>query len=89
MSTQLDPTVDHTPQTSEPTAAHIVKTQPGENAAAKVLEARITGSPVEAICGAVFVPQRDPKQLPMCEACKATYEIDRAFNDGLHETPNA
>ena len=83
-----DPETEHVPETGEPTAAHIVKTKPGENAAAKVLEARIYGTPLEALCGHVWVPSRDPKQLPLCEKCKAVYEMYRAFNDGLNENPS-
>jgi len=79
---------EQVPQTAEPVAAHIVKTEPGENAAAKVLEARIYGTPLEALCGFVWVPSRDPKQLPVCEECKAIYEMYRAFNDGLNERPS-
>jgi hypothetical protein len=74
-------------QTGEPVMAHIVKTEPGESAVAKVLEARIYGTPVEALCGYVWVPSRDPKQLPGCQKCKEVYEIYRAFNDGLHDQP--
>ena len=58
-----------------------------ESAAAKVLEARIYGTPIEALCGHVWVPSRDPKQLPVCEKCKGIYEMYRAFHDGLHDTP--
>ena len=76
------------PETGEPLAAHIVKTEPGESAAAKVLEARIYGTPLEALCGHVWVPSRDPKQLPLCEACKSIYEMYRAFNEGLNEQPS-
>ena len=54
------PETEQVPQTGEPTAAHIVKTEPGEIAAAKVLEARIYGTPLEALCGHVWVPSRDP-----------------------------
>ncbi len=68
--------------------AHIVKTEGDESAAAKVLEARINGTPVEALCGHVWVPSRDPKQLPMCQACKEIYEMYRGFNDGLNEQPD-
>ena len=71
----------------EPTAAHIVKTKRGENAAAVVLEARISGTPVEALCGHVWVPSRDPKRLPLCEECKSIYEMYKSFNDGLSDTP--
>lgn len=82
------PDTDHVTETGEPRVAHIVKAGPDESAAAKVLEARINGTPVEALCGHVWVPSRDPKQLPMCQACKEVYEMYRSFNDGLHETPN-
>lgn len=74
--------------TGEPASAHIVKTEPGENAAAKVLEARIMGTPLEALCGHVWVPSRDPKQLPLCQECREIYDMYRTFNDGLGETPN-
>jgi hypothetical protein len=84
----LTPDTEHVLQTGEPVAAHIVKTDPGENAAAKVLEARIYGTPLEALCGHVWVPSRDPKQLPLCEKCKGIYEMYRAFNDGLNDQPD-
>ena len=80
--------IDERTETDEPVVAHIVKTKRGENAAAKVLEARINGTPGEALCGFVWVPSRDPKQLPICEECKSVYEMYRAFNDGLDETPS-
>ena len=82
------PAVDPDLETGELAAAHIVKTEPGESAAAKVLEARIYGTPLEALCGHVWVPSRDPKQLPLCEACKSVYEMYRMFNDGLNSSPD-
>jgi len=82
------PDTEQVPEPGEPTSAHIVKTKPGENAAAKVLEARIYGTPLEALCGHVWVPSRDPKQLPLCEKCKDIYEMYRTFNDGLNERPS-
>jgi hypothetical protein len=85
---QPDLDTDHVPQTGEPISAHIVKTKPGENAAAKVLEARIYGTPLEALCGHVWVPSRDPKQLPLCEQCKSVYDMYKAFNDGLNDGPS-
>lgn len=85
---EVSPQTDHTTETQEPIVAHIVKTLPGENAAAKVLEARINGTPIEALCGHVWVPSRDPKQVPMCEKCKEIYQTYRMFNNGLGETPN-
>ena len=86
-STRTDTLVEEVPQTGEPLAAHIVKTQPGESAAAKVLEARLYGTPLEALCGHVWVPSRDPRTLPMCEVCKDIYDTYRAFNDGLNDQP--
>jgi hypothetical protein len=73
--------------TGEPQVAHIVKAD--GDAAAKVVEARIYGTPLEALCGVVFVPQRDPSRLPMCAACKDIYETYRVFNDGLPDSPNS
>jgi hypothetical protein len=71
-----------------PSAAHIVKTEPGESAAAKVLEARIYGSPVEALCGHRWIPSKDPAKYPLCQACTEIYEAYRAFNDGLSDRPS-
>lgn len=82
------PDTEEVLQTGEPASAHIVKTDPGENAAAKVLEARVYGTPLEALCGHVWVPSRDPKQLPVCEKCKGIYEMYKAFNDGLRDQPD-
>ena len=85
---RTEPLLDQELETAEPVVAHIVKTEPGESAAAKVMEARIYGTPLEALCGHVWVPSRDPKQVPMCQNCKDIYDTYRAFNDGLNESPN-
>jgi hypothetical protein len=82
------PAVDEMVETDEPSVAHIVKVGPGESAAAKVLEARIMGTPIEALCGHVWVPARDPKKLPVCQACKETYDMFKIFNDGLSDSPS-
>lgn len=66
--------------TAEGHAAHIVKVGVGENGAAKVLEARIYGTLIEALCGRLFVPQRDPKRLPMCSKCKEVMGLYEAIN---------
>ena len=85
---RTEPLLDQELETAEPIVAHIVKTEPGESAAAKVMEARIYGTPLEALCGHVWVPSRDPKQVPMCQNCIEIYDTYRAFNDGLNEAPN-
>ena len=84
----VEPITERIPETGEPVMAHIVKTGPDEDAAAKILEARINGTPIEALCGHVWVPSRDPKQLPLCDVCKDIYETYRAFNEHLNERPN-
>jgi hypothetical protein len=76
-------------QTEDGPVAHIVKVQPGQEATAVVLQARIEGTPIEALCGHVWVPSRDPQKLPMCQKCKDIYEMYRSFNDGLGETPSS
>ena len=70
MSTTMPATVprveyatEHVLQTGKPLVAHIVKTGDNESAAAKVLEARINGTPLEALCGHVWVPSRDPQAI--------------------------
>lgn len=79
--------LDERTETEDGPVAHIVRTKPGEDAAAKVLAARVEGTPIEALCGHTWVPSRDPKQLPVCQKCKDIYEAYRSFNDGLNETP--
>lgn len=70
--------------------AHIVKTEPGESAAGKVLEARIYGYQVEALCGHRWIPSKDPKQLNICSKCKEIYDLINLHNDGsLNEVPDA
>lgn len=44
--------------------AHYVKKE-------KILESALTGEPVVALCGKVWVPGRDPNKFPVCPACKA------------------
>ena len=40
----------------------------------KITEAMVTGVPVVALCGKVWVPSRDPKKYPVCPECKEIYE---------------
>lgn len=39
----------------------------------KVLESALSGEPVVALCGKVWVPGRDPKKFPVCPVCKEIY----------------
>ena len=59
--------------------AHIVRKPKGwkgrkVNPQAMVLEARINGTPLKALCGYVWVPTQNPESLPVCQKCKAIYE---------------
>ena len=84
----FDTITDSDSETSEPTSAHIVKAGPGENGAAIVLEARVMGTPIEALCGFVWVPSKDPKQLPVCQKCKDVYEMYKSFSNNVNrDTP--
>lgn len=40
----------------------------------KITESAVTGNPVIALCGKVWVPNRDPKKFPVCPECKKIYE---------------
>ena len=47
--------------------AHYVKKE-------KIMESALSGDPVIALCGKVWVPGRDPKRFPVCPTCKEIYE---------------
>lgn len=36
----------------------------------KIVESAVTGTPVKALCGKVWVPGRDPEKFPICPTCK-------------------
>ena len=48
----------------------------------KILESAMTGEPVIALCGKVWVPGRDPNRFPVCPTCKEIYDGLRAPQDG-------
>src|SRR5674476_625806 len=39
----------------------------------KILGSAMSGKPVIALCGKVWVPGRDPKKFPVCPTCKEIY----------------
>jgi hypothetical protein len=47
---------------------HIVKGK------GRLTEAMITGQPVTALCGKVWVPGRDPQRYPLCGTCKDIFK---------------
>ncbi|MGO0576922.1 DUF3039 domain-containing protein [Ornithinimicrobium panacihumi] len=48
----------------------------------KILESALSGSPVIALCGKVWVPGRDPQKFPVCPMCKEIYDGLRDPQDG-------
>lgn len=50
--------------------AHIVAHAEKGRAAAMVTEARVLGTPIEALCGKRWIPSRDPSRFPLCPECK-------------------
>ena len=48
----------------------------------KILESALSGKPVVALCGKVWVPGRDPNKFPVCPVCKEIYDGLRDPQDG-------
>ncbi len=40
----------------------------------KIMESALSGKPVIALCGKVWLPGRDPQKFPVCPTCKEIYE---------------
>jgi hypothetical protein len=47
----------------------------------KIMESAVSGTPVIALCGKVWVPNRDPKKYPVCPECKEIFESMSAGGD--------
>jgi hypothetical protein len=41
---------------------------------ADIVESAVTGRPIVALCGKVWVPDRNPDRFPLCPRCKDLYE---------------
>lgn len=39
-----------------------------------ILRSMVTGEPVTALCGKVWVPCRDPEKFPICPPCKRLHD---------------
>lgn len=67
------------PQLSEPgdheRFSHYVRKE-------KIMESAMSGDPVVALCGKIWVPGRDPKKFPVCPTCKEIHDGLRAPQDG-------
>ena len=73
-------------------AAHIVlvpeKLRGEHTPQSFLLEARVAGIPVTALCGYTWVPSRDPQVLPVCAKCLEIYRHD-PHGHGRDEVPSA
>ena len=84
MTTQVGPEVETleraVPQTSfgdgdHERFAHYVRKE-------RIVESTVMGTPAVALCGKVWVPNRDPKRFPVCPQCKEIYESLRGGEPG-------
>ena len=66
--TDTDERVDDGTDSDTPKYFHYVKKD-------KIVESAVTGAPVIALCGKVWVPSRDPKRFPVCPECKRLWEL--------------
>ena len=48
----------------------------------KIVESAVMGTPVVALCGKVWVPNRDPQKFPVCPICQEIYDGLREPQDG-------
>jgi hypothetical protein len=48
----------------------------------KIVESAVMGNPVVALCGKVWVPNRDPQKFPVCPECQEIYDGLREPQDG-------
>lgn len=79
-TTVAEPEVDRTPDTSygdgdHDRFAHYVQKE-------KILESALSGDPVIALCGKVWVPGRDPARYPVCPTCKEIFDTLPPGGDG-------
>jgi hypothetical protein len=54
----------------------------------KIVESAVTGEPVTALCGKVWLPNRNPDRFPVCPVCKEIHQGLRpggGGNDGEGE----
>ena len=48
----------------------------------KIVESAVSGEPVTALCGKVWVPSRNPDRFPVCPDCKKIWESLRSGGEG-------
>jgi hypothetical protein len=66
-------------ETDEPIMSHVVPGTKDKTSEAVVMEARVFGIPVTALCGYTWVPQRDPMKHDVCQKCLEILKMDCQF----------
>ena len=56
---------------------------------AMVLEARVKGTPLTALCGYTWVPSQNPEHLPKCAKCVLIYQTQHLRNEKDRRLPDA
>ena len=49
----------------------------------EIVESAVTGKPIVALCGKVWVPGRNPDRYPVCPTCREIYERKKAGETGV------
>lgn len=72
-------------------ASHIVHMPATEKQTPQsyVLEARIEGRPITALCGYTWVPNKNPEPLPVCATCLEIYKHDPRGHGDRGDLPDA
>jgi hypothetical protein len=55
---------------------------------AKIMESAVTGTPVKALCGKVWIPNRDPSRFPICPDCQRIHSGLPRGGGGGGDTPD-
>jgi hypothetical protein len=55
----------------------------------KIVDSAVTGTPVVALCGKVWVPSRDPKKFPVCPDCQRIYATSPFAPGAISRAPLA
>jgi hypothetical protein len=40
----------------------------------KIVESAVMGNKVEALCGKIWIPSRDPERFPICPMCQKIFD---------------
>ena len=74
---QADPQLDGDHERMSHIVLEAVEADDGEfvPAGPSVVEGMVMGTAVKALCGKIWIPNRDPKKFPLCPTCKDIAEF--------------